>query len=233
MYEIPIKEVTIHKHLGVTLQQNGKWSIHLAEMNSNAKRKVDILRSRTYKLNRKTLHKIYLAYIRPNLEYASCVWDNCTATETQNTEDVQLAALRAITGTKRGTSHQNLYMETGIEELKSRRTKQKLILMYKIQNDLVPNSLIALLPETTFFCTQLQLRNARNITIPKAKTSAFQQSFFPLTIKAWNALDTQTRQTRSIHQFKESFTNPIQSPPTYFMKSKDRKAEISHTRISV
>ena len=176
---------------------------------------------------------MYLTFIRPSLEYASIVWDNCTANESNNIEEVQLAALRAITGTKRGTNHQNLYMETGIEHLSTRRTRQKLILMYKIQNNLAPESLTELLPNNTNDRTHYNLRNAIDTSIPKTKTTAFHRSFYPATIKAWNALSRQTRESRTIHQFKDSITTPTINPPRYFFRSRDRKAEITHTRIRV
>ena len=79
----PIAEVTHHKHLGVTLQQNSRWSQHITEITSKAKKKVDVLRSFMYKLNRKALKKIYTSFIRPTItmEYASSVWDNCSDQE--------------------------------------------------------------------------------------------------------------------------------------------------------
>jgi hypothetical protein len=39
-----IKEVTAHKHLGITLQQNGKWSQQIQEAVTRAKKRVDLLR---------------------------------------------------------------------------------------------------------------------------------------------------------------------------------------------
>jgi hypothetical protein len=38
---------------------------------------LNVLRKLKYKLSRKNLEKLYLVYIRPILEYASEVWDNC------------------------------------------------------------------------------------------------------------------------------------------------------------
>ena len=38
------KEVKEHKHLGIQHQKNGKWSTHITETITKAKKKVDILR---------------------------------------------------------------------------------------------------------------------------------------------------------------------------------------------
>jgi hypothetical protein len=41
------------------------------------RRVLNVLRKLKYRLNRNYLEKIYLTFIRPVLEYASEVWDNC------------------------------------------------------------------------------------------------------------------------------------------------------------
>ena len=136
----PINEVQQHTHLGLTLQQNGKWTEHLREVITRAKKRVDILRSFTHRLSRHSLQKLYMSFIRPILEYGSTVWDNCSQGMKTELEKVQLSAFRAITGGKRGTSHNNLYQETGIERLDESR-RQKLTMFYKIQHDLTPQTL--------------------------------------------------------------------------------------------
>ena len=228
-----IAETDSHKHLGTILQKNGRWTKQTAEIQSRSKKKVDILRGLTFKLNRTSLEKIYTTYIRPSLEYASIVWDNITKREEQDLEDIQIAALRAITGTKKGTNHQNLYMETGLEKLKTRRQRQKLVLMYKIKNNLAPAPLKRLLPETTSTKTTYTLRSAQNTIIPKTNTSSYQDSFLPSTIKAWNATDLQIRSLSTIQQFKTCITPKIIQPPSYSKNAKDRRAEIMHTRMRV
>ena len=76
-----IKAVDHHKHLGCTLQKNGKWGHHVNEIITKCRKRLDVLRSFEYKFNRSTrstIDKLYFAYIRPVTEYSSCVWTNCT-----------------------------------------------------------------------------------------------------------------------------------------------------------
>ena len=61
--ETDITEVEQHKHLGINIQRSGKWSHHIAEMTSKAKKKVDVLQSLMYRLNRKSLENLYLTFI--------------------------------------------------------------------------------------------------------------------------------------------------------------------------
>jgi hypothetical protein len=41
---------------------------------------------------------MYLIFIRPLLEYAGEVWDNCTLADSERLEKIQLEAARIVTG---------------------------------------------------------------------------------------------------------------------------------------
>ena len=47
---------------------------------------------------REILEKIYLTFIKPLLEYSCEVWDNCSQTDNDRLENLQLEAARIITG---------------------------------------------------------------------------------------------------------------------------------------
>jgi hypothetical protein len=143
-----IKEVESHKHLGITLQSNGKWSAQIRETKSKAQKRVDILRGYMYKLDRDSLEKLYLTYIRPILEYSDVVWDNCTLREKQDLEGIQLSAARVVTGGKKGTEHRLLYNETQWEKLEHNhnvRSREDLT-QPKVTSTLMQKSFF---PETT------------------------------------------------------------------------------------
>ena len=78
-----------------------------------------------FKLYRKTLNQIYLAYLRPHLEYGSIVWDNCTTYEKELLEKIQYEAARIVTGLTRSVSNTTLINETGWITLEQRRKIQK------------------------------------------------------------------------------------------------------------
>ena len=84
-----IKDVQSHKHLGVTLYVNAKWHSHIKGITSKAMEQIDVMRSLMYRLDRKTLHTMYITFVRPILEYASIVWCNCTDEQKQHLENVQ------------------------------------------------------------------------------------------------------------------------------------------------
>ena len=63
-------------------------------------------------LDRFSLERLYLSYIRPILEYADVVWDNQNQALINKLENVQYEAARIVTGGTRLTSLNKLTEET-------------------------------------------------------------------------------------------------------------------------
>ena len=80
----------------------------------------------------------YISFVRPLLEYANIVWDNCTIENKRIVENIQLEAARIVTGGTKLCSIQRLYDETKWETLQKHRTKHKLCQLYKMINGLTP-----------------------------------------------------------------------------------------------
>ena len=75
-----------HKHLGLTFSDDCKWHKHINNIISSASKLLGIMRKLKFTVRRKTLYQIYLSFLRPILEYASVVWDNCTLYEKDKLE---------------------------------------------------------------------------------------------------------------------------------------------------
>ena len=146
MNNTPIDEVMEHKHLGCILQNNCIWRRQLEELTTSCAKKVDILRSLKYTLSRKTLEHLYKAFIRPKLEYASCVWSNASLEQLRDVENVQLASMRVVTGAIKGTKHESIYRELPWETTYERRLNKNLAVYYKTYHNLVPSYLRDILP---------------------------------------------------------------------------------------
>ena len=115
------------------------------------------MRKLKFTLDRKSLEIIYTSFIRPILEYADVVWDNCIQYEINVLEKIQIEAARIVTGTTKIVSLDKLYQETGWETLEERRKKHKLCLFYKMSNNLSPNYLSSLVPPPPHLSKLLRL----------------------------------------------------------------------------
>ena len=106
--------------------------------------------------------------------------------------------------------------------------------IYKIVHNHCPNYLRDLLPPTAAERTVYQLRNDSSITLPACKTEALKNSFFPSTIRDWNALPNELRQSPTIESFKSNLRKidefKTSTPPKWYSYGK-RRLNIILTQI--
>ena len=183
-----------------------------------------------FKLDRKSLQTIYFTFIRPILEYASVVWNNCTQYEATELEQIQYEAARIVTGSTKLVSINSLIYETGWETLLDRRKKPKPLMFYKMQNSLSPDYLSSLVPPTIGNTTNYPLRNFADLLTIHASSQLYYNSFLPSEIRDWNELPEDVRNLPSIATFKRKLNSDIvKIPPFYF--DGVRLGQIYHARL--
>ena len=79
-------EVTNHKHLGFILSNDLSWHEHLNYIKTKTWSRVNVMPKVKVQLVRNSLQVIYMSFIRPILEYADVVWDNCAQYEINELE---------------------------------------------------------------------------------------------------------------------------------------------------
>jgi hypothetical protein len=192
---VPI--TTSHKHLGIA-----KCNTYVDNIKSSVSKHLNILRTLKYRLNRTNLDKLYLVYIRPLLEYACELLDNCGIGNSQKLEHLQLETARIVIGLSIFTKPKILYKETGWELLSVRRKRKKLQLLYSIVNKNTPNYLCTLIPPTMQSTSVYPLRNGNYIILPFCRLSSTSNSFIPSTINMWNCLNNKIRNVDTLSKFK-------------------------------
>ena len=149
-------------------------------------------------LDRKSLEIIYTSFIRPILEYADVVWDNCTQYEINAVEKIQIEAARIVTGTSILVSLEKLYNKTFWETLEQRHQKHKFYLIYKMSHNLSPDYLASLVPPSIGSSTSYSLRDASNIRHATIRTQLYYKSFLSSSIRFWNKLSPEIRDSYSV-----------------------------------
>lgn len=226
----PVSEVNVHKHLGVYLSRDCSWHEHLEYIKNKAWTRINLMRKLKFKLDRKSLEVVYLSFIRPLLEYADVVWDNCSQYEVNELEKIQYEAARIVTGATRLVSINSLFIETGWESLSSRRKKHKLLLFYKMKNNLSPDYLSVLVPPTVGSITRYPLRNAENLLTVQASSQQYYNSFLPTAVRDWNDLSEEIRNVPNLLSLKKKLNENLCAPPKYYYVGQ-RSGQIYHARL--
>ena len=74
LHNTPIVEKSNHKHIGLCLENNLSWHVHIHNISTKAEKRLNMLKQMKFKLTRKTLEKMYFSFLRPILEYGDVVW---------------------------------------------------------------------------------------------------------------------------------------------------------------
>ena len=154
--------------------------------------------------NSATLLKLYLTIIRPNLEYASSVWDPFHKLEIDALESVQKFGLRMCFKSW-NESYDDLLERTKVPPLKMRRAQMKLCHLFKIIKKITefPNAPVT--PRAVPY--KSRSINVNTISIPWANTLSYQQSSFPHTLSLWNKLPEDITNATSVTSFKQQLTS--------------------------
>jgi hypothetical protein len=230
MDQSELTPVSVHKHLGVYLSNNGSWHDHIQYITDKAWKRLGIIRQLKFKLDRISLQKIYFSHIRPLLEYADVIWDNCTLYEKNEIEKIHLEAARIVCGATISASRNTLYNETGWDSMSERRKKHKLIQFYKMYHGMTPAYLTQLIPTCTSDRIRPNTRHTSDVTVPPARTNLYRDSFLPSTIRLWNELPLEIKHATSLNIFKSQLNLNLSPIPQYY-NAGSRQYQILHARL--
>ena len=181
-----LENVESIKYLGVAITSDLRWNTHVSNVCTKANRTLGFLRRNLHSCPQEVKEAAYKGLVRPVLDYGSSVWDPPGVVRQEELESVQKRAARFVTG--------NYDYETGSmtgilgqlkwESLKKRRKDNRLILLYKGLKGKASVPTDDLIPKTR------RCRNQHSMAFqtPIANTDVYKGSFFPQTIRDWNAL---------------------------------------------
>ena len=191
---IVLNSVNKHKHLGIIISSDCKWTKHINSLIQRTSKQLNVLRKLKFRLKWEYLENIYFTFIRPILEYSSEVWDiNCGQVNSDRPEQLQLEAARIVTGLTCYTRLDSIYREAGWEKLSTRREVKKICMFYKLNVGNSPEFLCDLIHPSVGETNDNNLRNSHNINQTTNRLSISQQSIFPSTTKLCNLLDLRIR----------------------------------------
>ena len=73
----PLEQVSSYCYLGFLITSNLSWSLHIHHCCTRARKHLGLIYRKFYKAgaNMATLKALYIAHVRPILEYGACIWD--------------------------------------------------------------------------------------------------------------------------------------------------------------
>lgn len=225
-----IKRVPSTKILGLTIQEDLKWSQHLKILALKLAKITGLLYKLSFILNTSTLRYIYLALFQSTLTYAISIWgkpnlnyyemlgistQHNTYADFYNTKcdneiaKIQKRAIRTITKNKIKTHALPLFFNQKLLKVNELFEKSLLSIIYKIINNIYKDH-INLEPDTNNNVTQTRSSRIKNNLKSKFyRNYTFQQSLEYIGPKLWNTLPTELKLITNFKKFNLTLTSHL------------------------
>ena len=199
---ISLERVNEFKYLGVWLIDTLGWSVHVSKTVRRASKQVGMIYRVFHQYaSQLTLLKLYLAHVRPLLEYASQLWDPHQKVLIDSLERVQKFGLRMSCKQWR-SDYESLLAWAVLPSLKTRRSIAKLCYLNKMLRGVMHSSIP--LPEPRNMDSRLRSFQDSMLLQPFARTNSYKFSFYPDSIALWNHLPPWVRDSPSLSAFKNN-----------------------------
>ena len=197
-----LQQVSENPYLGLMIQDDLQWSSHINKICTKASKTLGFIRRNLKHCHQNFKETAYISLVRSVLEYSSSVWDPYLDKDIQKIEKIQRNAARFVKNDyRRHSSVTSMMQELNWTPLKERRCESRLIMLFKILNNLV-----AIPPDKhiKFKSKKYNLRSnhSKEIILKNPDVDSYKYSFFPRTIVDWNGLSEKEVSCQSVNQFK-------------------------------
>ena len=193
--EAPLKIASQYKYLGMTLDGQLNYDLHVQRIITNVTPKLKQFRRMRYFLNSKSAVLIYKNMILPMIEYGDIFLSGATAESRKKLQILQNKGLRCALKKDKYENVSALHTEGKISRLKHRRAQHTLSYMYDMsRND-------KNLKQRVEGGVRTRSHNKRLLKIRKPNTEKFKNSLAYKGPKMWNALPEELLYLKTRHHF--------------------------------
>ena len=191
------------KYLGVTIDNELKWTHQIQSVKQKANGTLAFLRRNIPKIcPLSTKEKCVRSLVKPILNYGCCVWDPHQKNQIESLEKVNKNAARFVTNNysyRTGSTKENM-TQLKWTPLKEQRAKIKLNILYKATNKHIE---IDNASELRRSIRRGRHSDEHSFIVSPSRTDCHKFSFFPSTIRLWNALSEEIKCSNSPDKFEQ------------------------------
>ena len=172
---VPVRQVSSTKTLGLTFDENLTWRNHVEVITKTNSSGIGALKRVRGLIDQETAIKAYKGFIEPYFSYCTPAWDGLGVTLSDRLQKPQNRAARVITRSTYDISSSQLLDQLQWNTLSVNRHKQKAVVMFKTLNGQSPQYLQELFSSRN---CQYSLRHSNGkLFIPEPNTDYLKRSF--------------------------------------------------------
>jgi hypothetical protein len=207
---------SLEKDLGVHVDKDLRFSQHIETQVNKANKLLGLIRRSYEYLDGESMKMLFIALVRPHLEFGNVVWSPKLEKDKQLVESVQRRATKIIPGLKNKTYEERL-KHMKLPSLSYRRLRGDLIEVYKYTHGIykIPNKLLELETRNNTRGHAYKLKKLR------CNTTLRQHFFTSRVTDSWNSLPNAVVEAQSLNSFKNrldavlgNYMYSIDVPPT-------------------
>ena len=198
----PVEQVSQHCVLGVTIDDQFKWEAHTHNLCKKLSQNLFLLSRLQHFVNTDTRKLFFNAHIKPHIDYASVIWDNCSQNHFMKVNSLYRRSAKLILPDP-SLSTDDKMKKLSIPPLDKHLKFNKGVLMYKIVRRQTPSYLSDL-----FERSQARYENLRNsLKVMRPRINLTKASLSYAGASLWNSLPTSLKEKTSIVSFKSGLHN--------------------------
>ena len=204
LHDQVIVQAESYKYLGITLDQNLTFSIHVENVIKKINRSLGVLKRTSSFLPLSNRVILYNTLVLPHFDYCSTLWDVCHDTYISRLQKLQNRGMRIILGCHRRTHISDMLFTLKWLNVRQRFILLKCIIMFNIINGKTPNYLKTVSPDITH----------NYGTRSKTSKNIFHTLDHPKSLKhtgtsLWNNLPSKVKQQTTLSSFRKYCTQYI------------------------
>ena len=204
--DFKITQVTSHKLLGVHIDQNLNWNIHLQKLCAKLRSRLYLFGRIKFLLPNDARRKYFSGLVQPLIDYGCIIWGNCSKDSLLQVHKIMKQYARSILDIKIPKEHPTITLFKKLDWLPIDVRVQYFegIQMYNILKGTAPKYLLEMFDLVNNVHGH-GTRHSQKLYVPKYKLVTGQRSFRYRGAVLWNSLDSDIKQSPSLDTFKCRF----------------------------
>ena len=192
-----VKQVSEHRLLGVTIDDQMKWQAHTETVSKKIARNIYLLSKIKDIANYEAKRMFFFAHVMSHLNYVSNAWDGSAEVHMKLLQSLHKRAIKMLRY-ESSYKGENLYQKLNILPLNKQLLYNKSVLMFRTLIGKSPSYLL------DFITLSERSDSIHRLLLPKPRIDLYKTSFSFSGSTVWNDLPTCVKASRSLSQFKKN-----------------------------
>ena len=194
-------KVEEERDLGIIISSDLKWDKHIRAITTKANYVWGQIKNSFKFLNKDTFKMIFVALVRPHLEYGAAIWNPFLAKDIDSIESIQRRATKSIPECRR-MNYETRLKSIQLPTLEYRRHRGDIIQYYKIHKNL---NKVNWYTKQNISSHEYPTRHHNTITREINKSNIRFNFFKNRIVDQWNKIPSAIREAENTNAFKNNY----------------------------